>query len=126
MPSPWADRIRSERARCGLNQADFARAGGVARTSQVAYENGGTPPTIAYLLKLGEIGVDPVYILTGRRMDFASDRLDGELAASFNALDEEQKAILLRLAQMLAAAGHAASEPDTRLSDQEGQQIKRR
>lgn len=68
------DRIRQARTRAGLKQSDLAKIGGIARTTQVAYEAGATEPTTAYLRKLQESPVDVPYLLFGTQ---TQEMLDG-------------------------------------------------
>jgi len=60
-------RLKEERLRQELDQAEFASLGGVGRTSQVAYEAGKSPPAADYFLKLAAHHVDVGYVLTGAR-----------------------------------------------------------
>lgn len=61
------DRLREERERLGLNQAEFAASAGYARKSQFNYETGKSPPDATYLVAIEAIGVDVVFVLFGRR-----------------------------------------------------------
>lgn len=73
---PIADfgaRLREERVRKGLNQADFAALGGVSKNSQLSYERGSSPANVEYLLALGAQGVDVAYLMTGRRFESDPD-----------------------------------------------------
>ena len=45
-------RLKEERLRIGMSVDDFAKAGGVSRTTQFAYENGSRQPDAAYLARL--------------------------------------------------------------------------
>ena len=58
----FSERLREERVRLGFNQADFAALGGVAKTSQFNYEKGERSPDAAYLVAIGAIGVDVLYV----------------------------------------------------------------
>lgn len=58
-------RLKEERVRLGLNQADFGALGGVKKDAQLKYENGKRVPDSLYLSQLGEAGVDVLYVLTG-------------------------------------------------------------
>lgn len=60
-------RLKEERARLAISQADFAALGGVARNAQAHYEKGERSPDLDYLSRLADAGVDVVYVLTGRR-----------------------------------------------------------
>jgi len=61
------DRIREERERLSLSQADFAKAAGVHRRSQTNYELGKRSPDADYLAAIGGIGVDVFYVTMGLR-----------------------------------------------------------
>ena len=61
------DRLREERDRLDLSQADFAALAGQGRSSQIRYEAGERAPDTDYLAKIAEAGADIVYILTGQR-----------------------------------------------------------
>lgn len=58
------ERLKSERAKAGLNQADFGAAGGVSKATQVAYESATTAPDAVYLTRLAT-QIDVPYVLTG-------------------------------------------------------------
>ncbi|MGD9887877.1 MAG: helix-turn-helix domain-containing protein [Halothiobacillaceae bacterium] len=64
---PTSDRLREERVRMGLSQAAFAERAGTTGRSQRNYESGERFPDSNYLEALAKIGVDVLYILTGRR-----------------------------------------------------------
>jgi transcriptional regulator with XRE-family HTH domain len=98
-------RLRSERDRLGLNQADFGRAGGINRSSQAEYEGGKRACTASYLGQLLAIGVDVGFVLTGERtnVQIAADVADFvQLSPS---LDGDEKAALLLLARSIAQRG---------------------
>jgi transcriptional regulator with XRE-family HTH domain len=69
-------RIRSERVRLGLNQADFAASCLVSKTSQVNYESGLRSPDAIYLRHAQTIGVDTSYVVTGSRVQDKSSQSD--------------------------------------------------
>jgi len=62
----YGPRIREERQRLKLTQADFASLSGVSRQSQANYEVEEREPGAAYLIKLHD-HVDVPYILSGER-----------------------------------------------------------
>lgn len=72
--STFRQRLRIERERLGLTQAEFAELGGVSRMAQWKYENGDYFPSVEYLLALEQSrlqrdsGVDLVYLLRGHRL----------------------------------------------------------
>ena len=60
-----ARRLREERKRAGLSQADFADIAGVGVSTQKNYEAGRRAPDTDYLEKV-QATVDVAYIITGR------------------------------------------------------------
>lgn len=61
------DRLREERTRLSLSQELMGESAGVRKQAQLKYEKGERSPDAAYLGRLAEIGVDVLYVLTGRR-----------------------------------------------------------
>jgi transcriptional regulator with XRE-family HTH domain len=57
-------RLRKERTRLGLTQANFARIGGVEPNAQGHYESGWRNPKADYLQRVGVAGVDLLFLLT--------------------------------------------------------------
>lgn len=60
-------RLRDERKRLGMNQTEFVELIGVSRGSQVAYEADKKIPGGAYLASIEKVGIDVLYVLTGKR-----------------------------------------------------------
>ncbi|WP_310731446.1 helix-turn-helix domain-containing protein, partial [Burkholderia pseudomultivorans] len=60
-------RLREERLRIGLSQAEFAALGGLSNKAQLSYESGARSPDANYLAALAKIGVDVLYVITGER-----------------------------------------------------------
>lgn len=67
MEKEQGKRLKEERERLGISQADFAKACGVGRTAQFNYESGKRSPDGDYLHAAGELGVDTGYLLFGVR-----------------------------------------------------------
>jgi transcriptional regulator with XRE-family HTH domain len=63
----FSRRLAEERDRLDLKGAEMAAACGVNGNSQSEYENGKRWPKGDYLLKACELGVDGLYLLTGKR-----------------------------------------------------------
>lgn len=61
------DRLKLERQRLALGQAEFGAKAGVSKTSQFNYESGERSPDAAYLNAADSIGVDVLYVVTGQR-----------------------------------------------------------
>ncbi|WP_459614374.1 helix-turn-helix domain-containing protein [Bordetella sp. 2513F-2] len=60
-------RLREERTRLGMNQAEFGELGGVKALAQRNYEAGNRSPDGEYLAALAAKGVDIQYVVTGIR-----------------------------------------------------------
>lgn len=58
-------RLREERKRLSLTQAELAERVGVSRAAVVTYESGRTPPDVSLMDRLKELGVRTSYVLTG-------------------------------------------------------------
>lgn len=69
IPLGFGLRLKEERKRLGLNQAEFAQIGGVGRLAQLQYESEATAPTTRYLSAVGAIGVDLVYLVANIRLE---------------------------------------------------------
>lgn len=78
-------RIREERGRLSLSQAEFAALAGASKGAQLKWEKEESSPTGAILSAWAEAGADVLYILTGRRTadrpDDAASRIEGRLAS---------------------------------------------
>lgn len=61
------ERLREERVRLSLSQELMGESAGVRKQAQLKYEKGERQPDAAYLERLAAIGVDVLYVLTGRR-----------------------------------------------------------
>ena len=82
-------RLREERERKGLSQADFGALGGVGKLAQLNYEKGERSPSADYLAAIGRHGVDIDYLLFGVRMQLSNGPEDAATRAI-------QEAILTR------------------------------
>jgi len=67
-PRTFGQRLRQERDRLGLSQADFAERGGVRRTTQHIYESDTRVPDLNYLERVREAGADLAYLVLGERL----------------------------------------------------------
>ena len=65
--SGFGNRLREERERLGLTQAQLAEAAGIQRLAQGQYENEIRSPTVKYLSAIDDKNVDLSYVLFGRR-----------------------------------------------------------
>ena len=62
----FGGRLRQERERLGLTQAQLAEIGGVKRLAQSQYERESSYPTVRYLTSIGEAGIDLSFALFGQ------------------------------------------------------------
>lgn len=60
-------RLVAERSRLGLTQEALGQIGGVARNAQANYESDKRLPDAGYLAAAAEVGVDVLFVVTGRR-----------------------------------------------------------
>ena len=67
MNAEMGSRLVEERERLGLSQQHFFNACGVSKTAQFRFERGENIPGGAYLIAADALGVDVLYVLTGRR-----------------------------------------------------------
>lgn len=94
------ERLKEERSRLGLSQTDLGAAGGVGKTTQINYEKGTGTPDAKYLAAVEELGVDVLYVVTGRRVP-VSDQLiaidELEMVMNVRGLLSEDKEAVRRL-----------------------------
>lgn len=74
MNLPIGERLKEERRRLGLSQADAAAQLSIAKKSQTNYELGHSSPNAEYLAAAAALGFDVLYVLTG----VPSPRLESE------------------------------------------------
>jgi transcriptional regulator with XRE-family HTH domain len=67
-PRTFGQRLRQERDRLGLSQAEFAERGGVRRTSQHIYESDIRVPDLNYLERVQEAGADLRFLVLVERL----------------------------------------------------------
>lgn len=69
IPTGFGLRLKAERKRLGLSQAQLAEIGGIGRLAQVQYESEATSPTTRYLSAIASAGIDLAYLVLGIRFD---------------------------------------------------------
>lgn len=72
-------RLLEERARLGLSQEAFGKAGGVRKGAQINYEKDARDPDVKYLQGIAAIGADVLYLVTG---EHRVDAMEGGRAAA--------------------------------------------
>jgi len=100
--SEIGDRLRIEREKTGLNQADFGAWGAVSRNTQYNYESGARKPDTGYLQKLAEHGVDVLYILTDQRIENVLNEEETRLLDRYRRTPPEKRHMLHELSEVLA------------------------
>lgn len=90
----FGQRLKEERERIGLSQADFGALAGVSKVSQINYEKDVRSPDAKYLCALHENEVDTCYLLSGVRAANGPS-----LANELSALSDAWEAIDLALAE---------------------------
>lgn len=95
-------RLRTERLRLGLTQEAFSALAGLKKNSQINYEKGSTAPTVEYLLRWAEHGVDIAYVLTGQRLQGGLGAEETLLLQSFGRLGARERQAIVQLAGTLA------------------------
>lgn len=66
-PPGFGERLKEERKRLKMSQAQFAEAGGIQRLAQLQYEAETTAPTTRYLSAIAAAGADLSYLVLGIR-----------------------------------------------------------
>lgn len=98
----FSRRLKEERNRLGLNQEDFAIAGGVTKNTQLAYEAGSRPPDVEYLFKIADLGVD-LFFLLAREKDWSGLAPEvTELINVFKGLGPSQQALSFAMMTLFA------------------------
>lgn len=98
------DRIREERERLGLTQAQM----GVAPKTQRFYESGERYPDAEYLARFAELGGDVQYIVTGKRSEGALVAEEERLVYAFRQLKDSAREAV---ANMIDTFAQQAGEP---------------
>lgn len=113
MATNFAERLREERFRTGLNQLDFGALAGVTKSAQLNYEKGDRSPDAVYLMALLPHGVDVHYLLTGVRAEQAGAGLTPGQALWLkleSQLHDEDRAVALHVQEALIASRQKGSK----------------
>jgi transcriptional regulator with XRE-family HTH domain len=101
----FGKRLADERKRLGMKQAEFVARLGIDVPRQSLYENDRRELRADYLARIAELGIDILYVVTGRRGEGA--RLDegaNTLLADHTALPREMQLAVEGLAHALREA----------------------
>lgn len=75
----YGDRVKAERLRLSLSQAQVCAAISLSKPTQIAYENGGAIP-LEYIDRIEQLGFDRIFITTSQTAcEFAKNHLDWDL-----------------------------------------------
>jgi transcriptional regulator with XRE-family HTH domain len=98
----FGERLKSERSRLCLNQAEFAALGGVKQHAQFQYEKGMRRPNSDYLSAIAAAGVDVYYLLAGEKASRLENGDEQRVVAGFRALGARKREALLALIEAFA------------------------
>ena len=98
----FGTRLKEERKRLGLKQAEFAALVGTDVPKQSLYENDRRALRAAFLSRVAAAGVDVAYVLTGRRSEgeWLDDKAGAFLSACLALPPELQEALARLLADL--------------------------
>ena len=106
----FAERLKIVREGMGLSLEKFAQLGGVQARTQIYYEKAERYPTVEYLLKLSDVGVDVAYLVTGSLSQTDLTKDEHELLTAYKSSSSEKKYALMLMAR--AVEKKADSEDD--------------
>lgn len=121
------ERLREERQRLGISQAELGAAGGVLKQAQLKYEKGERSPDADYLAAVARVGVDVLYVLTEDRSFTPPSSISPEhraLIRDYEASSPDGKEAIRRMASATALGALAATHKHAATSTNfEGSQI---
>jgi transcriptional regulator with XRE-family HTH domain len=107
----FAARLKTERGRLGLTQAELAELGGVHLNSQAGYERDTSSPTAEYLARVAMHGVDISYLFHGTYADTTVPQPVRELLALLIQLPPDQQASCFAMLTLFRRTGTADLPP---------------
>jgi transcriptional regulator with XRE-family HTH domain len=99
----FGERLRMERERLGLNQAEMAALFSSHKNTQYAYENDQQSPTAATLALLAKAGVDIYFLFYGNYVDAAATQQMAETLKVLHGLTPTHQALGFGMLSMLHA-----------------------
>ncbi|WP_175742680.1 helix-turn-helix domain-containing protein [Burkholderia ambifaria] len=91
----FGERLKAERKRLGLKQGELADRAGTTNVAQSRYESGDRSPDWGYLSAVAQVGVDVLYVLTGRHSTLELSVDEHVLLAGYRSLDAQGRAGVL-------------------------------
>lgn len=85
------ERLKEERERLGFTQDAFGAIGGVSRRAQANYESGERSPDLSYLAAIERVGVDVLFVITGKRAEATIAGEEELLLKGYRLMDAETK-----------------------------------
>lgn len=107
----FSGRLREERERLEPSQQDFAQKVGISKNRQCQLESASREMRADYLLAVAELGLDVMYILSGRRSSIPVCDREAMLVDFFRQLDQAGQEKLLAMAKR-SAARRSGPSPD--------------
>lgn len=128
--SNFTKRFLEERHRLKLNQQELADAVGISKRSIGNYERGERNPDAEVLVKLGKVGVNVCYLLTGKRISstLGLEPMQRAVLDDFDRCTDEMKIEAVRCMALLAvgtvpsARSKRVHKPRTGGTDAKGKQ----
>ncbi|EJG5923821.1 helix-turn-helix transcriptional regulator [Salmonella enterica] len=101
------ERLKEERKRLGFSQTDFAQMVGASYKSQLRWEKDESSPGADALGLWAEVGLDVLYVVTGRRSQISSDipKMSPEkqaLVDAYDGMSADDRKTLLRVGESLS------------------------
>lgn len=106
-------RLQEERKRLGLNQDEFAQHVGVAKRTLAGYEGGSGDVGATVLGAASGLGVDVLYVVTGRRLPADLDALSSaelDLLRFFKGMSPDDQVSFLRVAKGMYLVAQASAD----------------
>ncbi|QIE87018.1 helix-turn-helix domain-containing protein [Pseudomonas nitroreducens] len=104
------ERLKEERLRIGITQSVLAEHCGVSKNTQLNYEKNERSPDGAYLEIAALVGVDVLYVITGRRLPADLDVLSSaelDLLRFFKGMSPDDQVSFLRVAKGMFIASNS-------------------
>ncbi|PZT08647.1 hypothetical protein A7X89_07200 [Stenotrophomonas maltophilia] len=114
-------RLKEERKRLGLTQEAMGLACGVAKRTQILFEQDAHLPGGAYFVAADELGVDVTYVLVGRRGRLAE--VDADLLDAWRTASPSARAAVMAALRGVTPATTAAPPRASFENSSIGQQI---
>lgn len=124
MKAEIGTRLKEERERIGLSQAELAKLAGTATRTQIAWEKGEQTPNAVSLAVAHQAGIDIGYVITGiaslnqKQSDIdvqnafdAYQALDEALANAKKTMPADKKRLAAEALYQAVKAGEGAAKP---------------